>query len=200
MSHRFEESSTNSLKLAQMHSISCRLSQPFTDSHLFNQGFPQVQFTKQTPSLHVFLRFFLKFSVFQGFNPLPPLFPKCKRKELEVKTYGPLFRTVFVYGCFFCRNVLLQGCIIVGLYLCRAVFMQGCIYVGLNIRTLFMQDCICVGLYILRIVVVQDCIIQDCICVGLYLCRTVFCRTVLQYLCRTVFVQDCPSNLSFCQF
>ena len=29
---------------------------------------------------------------------------------------------------FFCRNVLLQGCIIVGLYLCRAVYMKDCIY------------------------------------------------------------------------
>ena len=34
ISHRFKESDTNSLKLAQMHSISCRLSQSFTDSHL----------------------------------------------------------------------------------------------------------------------------------------------------------------------
>jgi len=34
-----------------------------------------------------FPQFFLKFYVFQGFNPL---FPKCKRKELEVKSYGPL--------------------------------------------------------------------------------------------------------------
>ena len=48
----------------------------------------------QAPSpLLIFLRFFLKFHVFRAFNPLPPLFPKCKRKELEVFIYGPLFKT-----------------------------------------------------------------------------------------------------------
>ena len=42
------------------------------------------------PSHPIFLRFFHKFSIFSGLNPLPPLFLGPQKKELEVKTDGPL--------------------------------------------------------------------------------------------------------------
>ena len=64
----------------------------------FNQGFPQVKFTKQPPPCMFSSGFSSSFLFSKASTPSPPLFPKCKRKELEVKTYGPLCSSLWIRG------------------------------------------------------------------------------------------------------
>ena len=55
----------------------------------FPNVIPQVLNIK-TPPCMFSSGFSSSFLFSKASTPSPPLFPKCKRKELEVKTYGPL--------------------------------------------------------------------------------------------------------------